>query len=134
MSLTRGAHNVRSGLDARWVNTYHENYNNGGGLVQFNRAFTRRTLTSNDALEGNAFASFLLGAPSGGAVDVNPKPHYEWFFLAPWIQDDWRINNKMTVNLGFRWDFNGAVSEADNMLNYAFDPTIVNPVSARLPG
>ena len=101
--------------------------------MQFNRAFTRRTLTTNDALEGNAFASFLLGAPSGGAVDVNPKPHYEWFFLAPWIQDDWRLNDKMTVNLGFRWDFNGAVGESDNMLNYAFDPTIVNPVSARLP-
>ena len=100
--------------------------------MQFNRAFTRRTLTSNEALEGNAFASFLLGAPSGGAVDVNPKPHYEWFFLAPWIQDDWRLNDKMTVNLGFRWDFNGAVSESDNMLNYAFDPTIVNPVSARV--
>ena len=132
VSLTRGAHNIRSGLDGRWINTYHENYNNGGGLVQFNRAFTRRTLTSNDALEGNAFASFLLGAPSGGAVDVNPKPHYEWFFVAPWIQDDWRVSNKMTVNLGFRWDFNGSVKEADNMLNYAFDPTIVNPVSARV--
>ena len=54
--------------------------------------------------------------------------------MAPWIQDDWRINNKMTVNLGFRWDFNGSVKEADNMLNYAFDPTIVNPgVGARRP-
>ena len=58
-------------------------------------------------------------------------PHYQWFFVAPWIQDDWRVNNKLTVNLGFRWDFNGAVQEADNKLNYAFDPTIVNPVSAR---
>ena len=36
------------------------------------------------------------------------------------------------MNLGFRWDFNGAVTEADNKLNYAFDPTIVNPVSARV--
>ena len=40
-------------------------------------------------------------------MDVNPKPHYQWFFVAPWIQDDWRLNDKMTVNLGFRWDFNG---------------------------
>ena len=65
-------------------------------------------------------------------MDVNPKPHYQWFFAAPWIQDDWRVNNKLTLNLGFRWDINGSVTEENNMLNYAFDPTIVNPVSARV--
>jgi hypothetical protein len=132
VSLNRGAHNIRSGLDMRWTNVHNENYNNSGGLVQFNRGFTRSTLNSTSELEGNAFASFLLGAPSGGQVDVNPTPHYKWFFMAPWIQDDWRVKNNWTVNLGFRWDVNGSVKEADNMLNYAFDPTIVNPVSARV--
>jgi hypothetical protein len=132
VSLSRGAHNIRSGLDLRWTNVYNENYNNSGGLVQFNRSFTRSTLNSTSELEGNAFASFLLGAPSGGGVDVNPMPHYKWFFVAPWIQDDWRVSNKLTLNLGFRWDVNGSVREANNMLNYAFDPTIVNPVSARV--
>jgi hypothetical protein len=130
VSLTRGAHNIRSGLDMRWTNVYNENYNNSGGNVSFTQAFTRRTLNSTNVLEGNAFASFLLGAPSSGQVDVNPTPHYEWFFVAPWIQDDWRVGDKLTVNLGFRWDFNGSVKESDDQLNYAFDPTIVNPVSA----
>ena len=65
-------------------------------------------------------------------MDVNPKAHYKWFFAAPWIQDDWRVNNKLTLNLGFRWDINGSVTEENNMLNYAFDPAIVNPVSARV--
>ena len=132
VSMIRGKHNIRSGLDLRWINTYHENYNNSGGIVRFNQQFTRSTMNSTSVLEGNSFASFLLGAPVSGEVDVNPKPHYEWFFAAPWIQDDWRVNNKLTLNLGFRWDFNGAVGEADNMLNYAFDPTLVNPVSARV--
>ena len=131
VSLNRGAHNIRSGLDVRWTNVFAENYNNSGGLVQFNRNFTRSTLNSTSVLEGNAFASFLLGAPSGGQVDVNPKSHYQWFFAAPWIQDDWRLSSKLTVNLGFRWDFNGSVTEENNLLNYAFDPTLVNPVSAR---
>lgn len=132
VSLNRGSHNIRSGLDLRWTNVYNENYNNSGGLVQFNRAFTRSTINSTSELEGNAFASMLLGAPSGGQVDINPTPHYEWFYAAPWIQDDWRISNKLTVNLGFRWDFNGSVKEVENRLNYAFDPATVNPVSARV--
>jgi hypothetical protein len=132
VSLTRGAHNIRSGLDMRWTNVYNENYNDSGGRVRFNRNFTERTLNSTNELEGNAFASFLLGAPSEGEVEVNPTPHYKWFFMAPWIQDDWRVSNNWTVNLGFRWDINGSVTEENNMLNYAFDPTIVNPVSARV--
>ena len=81
--------------------------------MQFTRNFTRSTLNSTSVLEGNAFASFLLGAPSqrSGATSTR-EPHYQWFFAAPWIQDDWRVSNKLTVNLGFRWDFNGAVQRS----------------------
>jgi len=132
VSLNRGAHNIRAGLDMRWTNVFNENYNNSGGTLDFTRQFTRSTLNSNSALEGNAFASFLLGAANSGAVDVNPIAHYKWFFAAPWIQDDWRVTNKLTLNLGFRWDVNGSVTEEDGQLNYAFDPTVVNPVSARV--
>ena len=132
VSMNRGAHNIRSGLDMRWTNVFNENYNNSGGNISFSRQFTRSTINTTSVLEGNSFASFLLGAPSGGSVDVNPKPHYQWFYVAPWIQDDWKISNRLTLNLGFRWDINPAVQEEDNLLNYVFDPTIVNPVSARV--
>ncbi len=132
VSLNRGNHNIRGGLDLRWTNVFNENYNNSGGNLDFTRQFTRSTINSTAALEGNAFASFLLGAPNTAIVDFNPKPHYKWFFAAPWIQDDWRVTNKLTLNLGFRWDINGSVTEENDMLNYAFDPTIVNPVSARV--
>jgi len=130
VSLTRGAHNIRSGIDYRRTNVYNDNYGNAGGQVDFTRAFTQSTINSTSTLEGNAFASFLLGAPSGGNVPVNLFPHYFWNFTAPWIQDDWRLTNKLTLNLGFRWDFNSPVHEEQNRLNYAFDPTIVNPISA----
>ncbi len=130
VSLTKGRHNVRSGLDVRFTNVYSENYGNAGGLIQFDRNFTRRTLSSNNELEGNAFASLLLGAPSGGEVPVNLFPHFQWTFVAPWVQDDWRLTPNLTVNAGFRWDFNTAVGEEKNRLNYIFDPTIVNPISA----
>jgi hypothetical protein len=129
ISLTRGTHNVRSGLDIRRTNVYNDNYGNAGGQIDFTRNFTRSTLNSTSDLEGNAFASFLLGAPSGGSVPINLFPHYYWTFVAPWIQDDWRLTNKLTLNLGFRWDLNSPVHEAKNRLNYAFDPNLTNPVS-----
>ena len=66
ISLTRGAHNIRSGLDFRWTNVHNENYNNSGGLRRSSTATSPQQLNSTSELEGNAFASFLLGAPSGG--------------------------------------------------------------------
>jgi len=95
----------------RWTNVYNENYNNSGGNISFTRQFTRSTLNSTSVLEGNAFASFLLGAPSGGNVDVNRCRTISGSSVAPWIQDDWRVTSKWTLNLGFRWDFNGSVKE-----------------------
>jgi hypothetical protein len=132
ISMNRGAHNIRSGLDIRRTNVYNDNYGNAGGQIDFTRAFTRSTINSTSNLEGNAWASFLLGAPSGGNVPVNLFPHFYWNFVAPWIQDDWRLSNKLTLNLGFRWDFNSPIHEEQNRMNYAFDPTLVNPVSARV--
>jgi Carboxypeptidase regulatory-like domain/TonB-dependent Receptor Plug Domain/TonB dependent receptor len=132
ISMSRGKHNIRGGLDVRWTNVFSENYANAGGFLNFTQQFTRSTLNSTSVLEGNSFASFLLGAPNNGEVPVNVFPKYQWFFIAPWIQDDWRVNDKLTVNLGFRWDGNGAVREKENRLNYAFDTTLTNPVSARV--
>jgi hypothetical protein len=132
ISLTRGTHNIRSGLDVRRTTVYNENYGNAGGTIGFDRAFTRSTLTSQNPLEGNAFASFLLGAPASGSVPVNLFPHYYWNFVAPWVQDDWRVTSKLTLNLGFRWDFNSPVHESQNRLNYAFDQTMVNPISSQI--
>jgi len=133
ITLTRGNHNVRSGLDTRFTNVYSTNYGNAGGQVDFSRStFTRSTLNTTSTLEGNTWAAFLLGAPSGGNVPVNLFPHYEWTFVAPWIQDDWRVSNKLTLNLGFRWDFNSPVSEAQDRLNYIFDQSLQNPIGSTI--
>jgi hypothetical protein len=132
VSLNRGKHNIRTGLDLRRTNVYNNNYGNAGGTISFNRGFTRSTLNSTSELEGNAFASLLLGAPSGGDVPVNLFPHFLWTFAAPWVQDDWRLTDKFTVNAGFRWDFNSPVSEAEQRQSYIFDTNLANPVSARV--
>lgn len=132
VSLSRGRHSIRAGLDMRYTNVYVDNYGNAGGRVAFNRGFTQRDFNRGDELSGNGFASFLLGAPSGGEVPMNVFPHFRWTFVAPWIQDDWRLTDRFTLNVGFRWDFNAPVTEEQGRHNYIFDPTIVNPVTANI--
>src|SRR5207253_8704134 len=96
VSMTRGQHNIRGGLDWRRTNVYNENYGNAGGQIVFGRQFTRSVLNGNSELEGNAFASFLLGAAESGNVPVNVFPRLAWTFAAPWVQDDWHPTSMLT--------------------------------------
>ncbi len=72
MSLNRGRTTSAAVSTYGGPIVYHENYNNSGGNISFTRAFTRSTLNSTNELEGNGFASFLLGAPSGGSCGRQP--------------------------------------------------------------
>jgi hypothetical protein len=132
LSLVRGRHNVRTGLDLRYTHVQSRNFAFAGGQITFNRNFTQKDFNRADALSGSALASMMLGAPTGGVIDNNVLPDFRWTFAAPWIQDDWKLTDKMTLNLGFRWDFNSPVGEDQNRLNYGFDPTTINPVSSRI--
>ena len=127
VSLTRGRHNIRSGLDVRSTMVQARSTGNGNMQLQFNRTFTQREFNRSNVLEGSGVASLLLGAPTGGEIQTNVLPDFKWTFVAPWIQDDWRVTDRLTLNLGFRWDFNSPVSEEQDRLNYVFDPNLVIP-------
>jgi hypothetical protein len=133
VSLTKGRHNVRSGIDARFTHVQNKNFAFAAGQLRVeDRRFTQQDFSRADALSGSSLASFMLGALTTGVIDNNVFPDYRWTFVAPWIQDDWKVSDKLTVNAGFRWDFNSPVSEDQNRLNYAFDPTLTNPITQRI--
>ena len=51
-------------------------------------------------------------------------------YLAPWFQDDWRVSKRLTINLGFRWDFNVPPYERHNRLDRGFNFTETSPVQS----
>ena len=132
VSLNKAAHNLRFGLDLRYSQYARQISGNSGMQISFDRTFTQKDFSRADPLSGSAIASFLLGAPASGNVDANAFPIYMFKYYAPWIQDDWKLTRKLTINLGLRWDLNGPPVERFNRANYGFDPTAVNPASARI--
>ena len=132
VSMQKGAHGVRFGADLRYTQYARQVSGDGGMRLEFSRTFTQRDFNRGDALSGNGFASLLLGAPTGGNIDFNVFPIYGWKYLAPWIQDDWKVNRKLTLNLGLRWDLNSAVRERHDKMNSIFDPEAPNPVQSRI--
>ena len=83
---------------------------------------TRGNLGFNGQFTGNAVADFLLGyVRSAELSNVHIVNQRRW--SAAWfVQDDWRVNNRVTLNLGLRYDFMTPSYEADNRMAN-FDPT-----------
>ncbi len=80
--------------------------------------FARGAFTYSGQFSGNAFADFLLGAPSAGQVglgrgDEDGRTTWAHFFA----QDDWRVTPALTVNAGLRVEFNRHMEAVDNRLS-----------------
>jgi Carboxypeptidase regulatory-like domain/TonB dependent receptor len=79
---------------------------------------------------GDGFASFLLGVGSGSneSTGYNKFPATDKHMLGWYLQDDWKVTPKLTLNLGMRYEIQTAPTERYNDQEY-FDFTATNPIS-----
>jgi hypothetical protein len=79
---------------------------------------------------GLSYASFLIGQVDKPSLTVNSHVDIGGRFrpISPYVQDDWKVTPKLTLNLGLRYDFFPTYHEAHNILSY-FNPTLTNPVT-----
>jgi hypothetical protein len=131
LTNVRGRHQLKMGVEYRTARSLVDNPYGGAdvGAFNFTRNFTslRPNVTNLTAADGgNAFASFLLGyvaLPTGNNSRIQRQDALNWrnSYVAGYLQDDWRLNNRLTVNLGVRWDYELPTTERDNMVNGGFD-------------
>ncbi len=135
-----GAHTARAGYDFRhqiW-NVTSAGY--PGGRYQFNGAYTRASNSAAQNDRAQSWAQFLLGLPTAatGAV-ATPGTQSSQFEIASagefsqtlhglFVQDDWRVNQKLTLNVGLRLEINTGMSEAENRNLAGFDFETPNPI------
>jgi hypothetical protein len=119
LSWVTGKHSLKFGGDLRdiRVNTASGSFVWGGGMFSFTRAFTTRFPQIEQADAGSAIGSLLLGYPSGGTIQYTPRLAYRWGYYGWFIQDDFRVTDRLTVNLGLRWDVEGSATERYNRMN-----------------
>ena len=97
----------------------------------FNSNWTRQNNQNSGGVGvGSTFASFLLGLPSGGNLPQNAQSFYTQRFAGLYIQDDWRLTRKLTLNVGLRWDVERPPTERYDRLTDRFDPNAPNPISS----
>ena len=135
ISHMMGNHALRAGADLRWI-AYEANGAAGAALdLSASPAWTQANYANSDSVSGDTIASWLLGTPNGGSSEYDAATANMYRYYAPWVQDDWRVSRRLTVNLGLRWDFNVPADERYNRLDRGFDFSAVNPVNAMIaPG
>lgn len=131
MTYTRGSHSLKYGVDLRWSRVNNiTGGSSSSGSFSFSGVYTRDLAAS---ATGTGLADGLLGLPNSYSITTRDlrhgarKPTYAWY-----IQDDWKVNRKLTLNLGLRHDLEFGWTEVANRYSN-FDPNLINPYNGR-PG
>ena len=124
LAWQKGKHSLRIGAEGRmWTQSYMNTYNNTSPSITFTSAYTSGpNVTSNAAPMGQDIAAFLLGVPSSAYMGISSPftARYDWAAL--FVQDDWKVTPKLTVNLGMRWEVELPTTERYNRMEIGFNP------------
>ena len=117
-SWTKAAHAIKAGGELSYDHTVQDTLLNNYGVFTFNNSVTR-----------NALADFLIGIPSAVTQDAPVTALWNSWYGAAFVQDDYRLNSRMTLNLGLRWDVQTPGTDPLNRFtNYVpGQKSIVNP-------
>jgi hypothetical protein len=116
ISWTKGAHQLKIGASWAIYKKIQDLFGQTQGGFTFNNTYT-----------GNDFADFLLGyADTYNELAVQDHGLWNNVSYAAYIQDNWRVNHRLTLNLGLRWDGVPHTYEANNRMGN-FYPNLYNP-------
>jgi len=132
LTWIRGSHTLKFGYNFELVMTNRNNDNQKAGDLFFHRLETARP-EDNSGNSGSSFASFLLGAVDSGTFSTGFAQLLRYPMHSLFIQDDWKITPRLTLNAGFRAELNPPFWEKHDRISY-FDHTLSNPAANGLPG
>jgi hypothetical protein len=134
LTKMRDHHTFKVGFDGRMlrVNVWEAR---SAGTFNFSPGFTQGPdPTRASSTAGHSIASLLLGTgtPVNVLIQGWKNVASQSFYLAGYVQDDWRPTSRLTLNLGVRYDIDTPRTERYNRMNY-FDPTARSPLADRVP-
>ncbi len=135
ISMTRisGRQALKWGFESRVYRDVGYDVGFASGTYSFDQARTRGPDPVRDLVSGSAVASFLLGTPASGSVDKNVAPAFQSVYYGAYLQDDYHVSPKLTLNLGIRWEYEAPRTERYNQMTRGFAYKAPSPLQSRVP-
>src|SRR5256885_350279 len=137
LTWVKSKHTVKVGFEYRWHQFNHSGWATGnqGGEFRFDRTSTAAYNSAGnfDPSTGEAFASMLLGQVYSSTQTLPFHPQFYEGYFSPWINDEFKATNKLTLTFGLRFDYQRARTESQNRYS-TFDPNTPNPGADGRPG
>ncbi|MEZ5403395.1 MAG: TonB-dependent receptor [Bryobacteraceae bacterium] len=115
--FVRGNHSLKTGFEFRYSRNKDDFNGSTGGAFSFGNRAT-----------GDGLAELLLGWTNSAALVDTDILDTRTDYYGAYIQDDWKITPRLTLNLGLRWELDTPRWERNNRQS-GFDSSKINPVS-----
>jgi hypothetical protein len=133
-TLTRiaGSHNFRMGGEFRVMRENGYAFGAVAPALDFANTWTKGPLDNSTAAPiGQGLASMLMGYLTGGKIDINASRAEQSTYTAFFLQDDWRVTPRLSVNLGLRYEYESPETERYNRSLRDFDFVTPSPIDAQ---
>jgi carboxypeptidase family protein len=109
LTWTKGKHTLKWGADYRYLNGLYTNVfaNRRLGRFNFNGSVSSGLLTNGVVTPYEPYEAFLLGIPDSTSIStvIQPDTHAWAQHYAGFVQDDWKLSSRLTLNFGLRYEY-----------------------------
>jgi len=114
-----GAHNLQFGGESRILLSNFFQPAHPSGQFGFSQNDTMQSVFNPDQNQGNGLASLLSGWVGSGTLSIHPSVAEKSRETSFFVQDDWKVSSKLTLNLGLRYEFSTPYTDRFNRLQIA---------------
>ena len=128
LNKIKGRHDIKFGFEGRLHQQNYIQTNAPLGYFNFDNTSSAQCPDPDPTVcGGDGMASFMMGKTSSSFYEIQFRPATENFQYAWFVQDNFKVSPKLTLNLGLRYDISEPRTERHNRMNW-FDPNVVSPL------